>query len=766
MKDHNRRLQNDASHRTGSAIAWAVLFGVAPVFCIGVQARQGAAPINEAALPVRQAWLISVPLPITESVAAQINQQISRIAGEATAVVAADQRPVMVLEFDTSSSATGQGSNLGSCLDIAMLLTDSRMQGIQSVAYIPRSRGAHIENEDGLPSSRLQGHAVLVALACNEIAMHEDSAIGRAGADIRGDTALEAAVYRNIAGRRQSIPLPVVIAMVDSSRELHQVETEDGVVFADQDELARLDTAGRVINSTTLGKGGELPVFTSRSLQQMQLVRLRVGTREDLAARLKIDPASIEGNPAAGGEWHSAQLPLGNFVDSREVEWSLRMLNNHLNTHPETNLIVVRFNCPGGEMDACLRLARVLAELDSARIRTVAFIETAAGGSASLIATACDQIIMADAATLGGPDIAAPGANALADSRPLIKLVAESVPRDWSVPMGLVDPDLDVMKYRNRVTGEIRLLCEEERLLMADSDQWVSMGGVDLTSPLKAGEALDLALARSTVTDFDQFRKFFQLSESPVELEPSKTDVWIENFARFMATPMIAAWLLFGAVFLLSTEMSNPGIGLPGFLGSLCLMLFFWSQYLDGNANWLEILLFGVGAVFIVLEVFVLPGFGVFGVGGLILIVVSIVLASQTFIFPRNSEELARMPVSLSMVLAASGGFFAAVFFLRKYVTTLPILRRIMLDPRSNDESISPALRDQKEALAKRDHLLRRTGKTTTPLVPAGKAQIGNELVDVITDGRMVERGTLIRVVQVLGNRVIVEPETSEPLVS
>jgi membrane-bound serine protease (ClpP class) len=379
---------------------------------------------------------------------------------------------------------------------------------------------------------------------------------------------------------------------------------------------------------------------------------------------------------------------------------------------------------------------------------------------------ACDQVIMVDNATLGGPDIDVLDPNALSDSRPLIKLVAESVQRDWSVPMGLVDPDLDVRKYRNRATGEVRLLCDEERDLMPNADQWVSMGDVDLTNPIKAGDAIDLALARSTVTDFDQFKKFFQLSESPVELEPSKADVWIENFARFMASPMIAAWLLFGAVFLLSTEMSTPGIGIPGFLGTLCLMLFFWSQYLDGNASWLEILLFGVGAVFILLEVFVLPGFGIFGVGGLLMIVVSIVLASQTFIFPRNSEELARLPVSLSMVLAASGGFIAAVFFLRKYVSTIPFLRRIMLDPPGIDESISPALREQKESLAQREHLLRRTGKTTTPLVPAGKAQIGNELVDVITDGRMVERGTLIRVVQVLGNRVIVEPETSEPLVS
>ena len=266
-----------------------------------------------------------------------------------------------------------------------------------------------------------------------------------------------------------------------------------------------------------------------------------------------------------------------------------------------------------------------------------------------------------------------------------------------------------------------------------------------------------MLLTRSTLDDFEQVKQFYQLEETPVELQPSPTDRWIQTLARELAAPWVAAWLLFGAVFLLSTEMSNPGIGIPGFLGTLCLMLFFWSQYLDGNAHWLEILLFVVGMVFIVLEVFVVPGFGVFGIGGLLMIVTGIVLASQTFIIPRSSEDWERLPVSLSLVLAASGGFFAGIFFIRKYLTTMPMFRRIMLNPPGSDESISPTQREARESLVDRTHLLGKKGVTTTPLVPAGKARIGNELVDVITDGRMIERDQPVEVVDVTGNRVQVE---------
>lgn len=749
--------------RFGFGVTGRSAWGIAGLILAGLAADRLVAGIQQADKTGEQraAWLVQVPLPITDAVAARVKQQIGRIADEAPVVVEAGRRPVLILEFDTSHAANGQGSGIGNCLDIALLLTDARLRGLYSVAYVPRARGAVFDDPQGLPASRLEGHAVLVALACNEIAMHEDSAIGRAGADVEGDGSIESTLYSNVAGRRLTVPLPVVLAMVDPGRALYRVETTDGIQFVDQETLNRLEAAGQVIDASTISRPGELPLLTSRDMQQLQLIRNRVGSRRDLASRLKVDPAAIEGNPAAGGQWQAVELPLGNYIDSREAAWTLRMLNSHLNSTPDTNLVIVRLNSPGGDLDASLQVARALAELDSSQVRTVAFVESRAAGGSALVAAFCDQIIMSGEATLGGPDSVEAAEHALDDSRPLIRLLAEEQQIDWSVPMGLVDPDLDVSRYRNRTTGQLRLLSEEELQSLDNPDQWVPLGQVGLATPLTAQQADEMMLSRATLADFDQLLTFYQLESQPLRLQPSPTDRWIEGLARHMATPWIAAWLLFGAVFLLSTEMSHPGIGIPGFLGTICLMLFFWSQYLDGNANWLEILLFATGLVFVVLEVFVLPGFGVFGLGGLVMIVVSIVLASQTFVIPRNSEELARLPVSLSLVLAATGGFFAAIFFIRKYMTTLPVFRRIMLEPPGHDESLSPEQRTMQESVANREHLTGRTGVTTTPLVPAGKARIANELVDVITDGRMIEKDTPVRVVEALGNRVVVEPIAS-----
>ncbi|MCP4464556.1 MAG: hypothetical protein GY819_17315 [Planctomycetaceae bacterium] len=704
----------------------------------------------------RSGYLVQVPLPIDDRTAGLIEQQIQAVVDEASTIVSVDQRPVLVLEFDTSNGVTGQGSELGNCLDIAVLLSGKNLQGLYTVAYIPRGKGFFNENEG--PPSQLKGHAALIALACNEIAMHEDSAFGQAGINAPANPSLELGTYQNIAERRSKYPLAWVNAIVDKGRALYRISNSaSDVSYVDAKERSAEQAAGNIVESTTLNSPGTLPMFSSQEMQQMRLIRNRVSSRNDLANRLGIDPNTLENQVANRGVRIAAELPINNFVDSPEADWTLRMLGNQMASQPETNMLIVRLNTPGGDIDACLRIAQELAKLNPKEVFTVAWVESPAVGPTSLIALACDQIVMTTEGVLGTAGDVPVTAQELEDSIPLIQRICEEKQVGWSLAQGLIDPDLSVSRYRNTRSGQFQILSAEELAEQTDPKMWTAVESIDLSRGLSATEAIRMGISRPIVDDYEQFKTSFQLLDDPIRLEPSPADKWIKNLARELASPWIAAWLLFGAVFLLSTEMSNPGIGIPGFLGTLCLMMFFWSQYLDGNANWLEILLFVVGVVFVLLEVFVIPGFGVFGIGGLIMIVAGIVLASQTFIIPRNSEELARLPASLSMVLAAGSGFFAGIFFIRKYLTTMPIFRRIMLQPPTADESLSPEQRDQKESLVDRRHMIGKTGTTMTPLVPAGKAQIGNDLIDVISDGRLIERNLPIRVIEVTGNRVVVE---------
>ncbi|MEM9413491.1 MAG: NfeD family protein, partial [Planctomycetota bacterium] len=189
-------------------------------------------------------------------------------------------------------------------------------------------------------------------------------------------------------------------------------------------------------------------------------------------------------------------------------------------------------------------------------------------------------------------------------------------------------------------------------------------------------------------------------------------------------------------------------------------LLYFWSQHLDGNANWLEILLFGVGVVFLLIELFVVPGFGIFGIGGMLMVVVSIVLASQTFVIPSNTEEFNQLPRSLFAVTGAMGGMVAAMIVFRNLLPNTPYFKRLMLDPPAVSRDSFPDGKDP-EAVVNWGHLVGRQGISITLLAPSGKARIDGQLIDVISDGRLIEKNQAVVVSEVSGNRVQVQQTTT-----
>ncbi|MEM9367783.1 MAG: NfeD family protein, partial [Planctomycetota bacterium] len=145
-----------------------------------------------------------------------------------------------------------------------------------------------------------------------------------------------------------------------------------------------------------------------------------------------------------------------------------------------------------------------------------------------------------------------------------------------------------------------------------------------------------------------------------------------------------------------------------------------------------------------------LPGFGVFGVGGLALTILGVVLMSQTFVIPRNAYQLT---VLTKGVWIALGGFIGIGFGL---IAARLFLPRAALASGLAMAEPEPEI-EQSERLAVFDELLHQTGTTTTPLRPAGKARFEDRLVAVVSDGSAIEAGQSVRVIEVLGNRVTVE---------
>ena len=634
----------------------------------------------------------------------------------------------------------------------SLILREAKQGGGVSwkVAYIGAPRS--LEEDDVVidTAAQLDGHAVLVAIACNEIIMQKKTSIGLANVDEPTLDPLVTDMYRNIANARLQLPLPVAMAMIDPAKAVYRVNTDDGIFYLEQSELDKLLATENVV-AKTLSPKGEAANLSSEELAEFRLIKNVVDSRSQLAQILDVPINVLEGDPSLRGEWKPIQLTIPDYIDQKSIDWVTRALNAS-----DANLVIFRMDSIGGEPDACLRMATRIAEYDPNEVRTVAFVSKHVMGAPTLIALSCDHLIMNANSELGGASNPPVDEVWLSRAREDIARVARVKERDRALLVGLLDPNLKVSRYREQETGQVRVLTREDWEALPDPPAWKLVGPLSTDEGITANQAEALGIARSIIDDMDGVQAFYQLDSPPRELMPTRTDRWLQKLAKLLASPMVAPWLLFGAVLLLSTEMSAPGLGVPGFLGTLCLIAFFWSQHLDGNAHWLEIMLFIVGVIFVLMEIFVIPGFGIFGVGGIIMVVVSIVLASQTFIIPTTAAELNRLPYSLGMVLAAGMGFVVSMIALRKVLPNTPYFRRMMLEPPKSRAETGLETEKDPDAVVDWSHLLGNEGEAITPLVPSGKARIDGEVYDVITEGRLVEKGQVIVVVEAVANRIVV----------
>jgi membrane-bound serine protease (ClpP class) len=136
------------------------------------------------------------------------------------------------------------------------------------------------------------------------------------------------------------------------------------------------------------------------------------------------------------------------------------------------------------------------------------------------------------------------------------------------------------------------------------------------------------------------------------------------------------------------------------------------------------------------------------------MIIISLVLASQTFVIPHNEYQVRELRDSLLGLLAVGVGIGMLAMVMRRYLPHTPLFSNMMLEPPSSAELEDIAHR---EALVDFAHLLGHRGIAATQLTPSGKARFGNRLVDVIADGEVVARGTEVVVTEVHGNRVVVQ---------
>jgi membrane-bound serine protease (ClpP class) len=221
-----------------------------------------------------------------------------------------------------------------------------------------------------------------------------------------------------------------------------------------------------------------------------------------------------------------------------------------------------------------------------------------------------------------------------------------------------------------------------------------------------------------------------------VEAQPTSA----EKMARFVTSPYVSPILLTIGIAGLILELLTAGWGIAGTVGLISMALYFGGHIIAGFSGWEAVLLFIVGVILMLVEAFIIPGFGVAGIAGLGAMIFSIFLTSV-------SVEQA----IISLIIAIIGTVVLIVLSF-KFMKTRRMWNRLILGVRQeNKEGYVAPIMNLSE-------LYGAEGVTLTPLRPAGSAEIKGMRVDVVSEGNFIPPETKIQVVKIEGTRVVVRP--------
>ncbi len=227
-------------------------------------------------------------------------------------------------------------------------------------------------------------------------------------------------------------------------------------------------------------------------------------------------------------------------------------------------------------------------------------------------------------------------------------------------------------------------------------------------------------------------------------------DDWLEQVAEFFREPAVNFVLIMLGIVGLIMELKLPGTTVPGVIAAVCFVLFFWAYSFVGQFTLLAVLLFVLGLVLIGLEIFVLPGFGFTGISGIVLLISSLVLVTLERM-PQTSQDWMSLGATFGTFGVSLVAALVAAFLLAWYLPSIPYANRLVLQPPGDE-----LLEEGGHGLVN-PALLGAIGVAATPLRPAGKAQIGEDFLDVIAEGDYVQPGSRVQIIEIEGNRIVVK---------
>lgn len=415
-------------------------------------------------------------------------------------------------------------------------------------------------------------------------------------------------------------------------------------------------------------------------------------------------------------------VPIESEIDNRAARHF--SLAQRQASEAGADILVVKLNTFGGALDAADSIRTALLRCP---LPTVAFVDVNAASAGALIALACDSVYMAPAASMG--------------SATVVNGAGEPMPE----------------KYQSYMSTIMRATAEHHgRRAEGDSCVWrrdpaiaASMVNPEESVSLTARQAVACGYADGIAPDLDAVLADLQRSGEEVQYYQSSLTDDILGFLSNAAVRAVLIMLIIGGLYM---EMHTPGLGFAGAVASVAAILYFLPGLIIGTMPAWVVLCLIAGVVLIALEIFVVPGFGVTGIAGIIAVAVALTGVMTTSDAVTGIDDLGAILRSVGIVAIGAVAAAALVLYLtssrgpKVFRRHTELMTELTVDKGFIGVDLSP--RQYIGAVA----------TTLTEMRPAGKIQIGDQTFDAVSTGEFIGRRRKVQVVRYENAQLYVTP--------
>ncbi|GAB1373272.1 NfeD family protein [Bacteroidales bacterium] len=388
--------------------------------------------------------------------------------------------------------------------------------------------------------------------------------------------------------------------------------------------------------------------------------------------------------------------------------------------------VIIHLNTYGGAVASADSMRSALLRFP---VPVAAFIDNQAVSAGALISIACDSIYMTTGSTIGAATVVNQNGEPMPDKyqsfmRAMMRSTAQANGRDPQIAEAMVDPKIVALGTGDDSLKVLSFTMEEA--IENDYCEGLAENIQDVASLLTNGDNYVLE-----------------------KMEISSADKVIS----FLLSPAVQGILLMVIIGGLYFELQSPGIGFPSAAAVIAALLYFAPLYLEGLAeNW-EILLFAAGILLIMAEIFIIPGFGIAGISGIIISILALVFAmidNNLFYFKGNYNFLVIVkPLSIVMISSFSS-----------LVVSIWLAGRLFPGKSFSHLALSTRLDSSKGYIGVEDdmnNLVGQIGTAASSLRPAGKIEIEGKWYDATIEFGMADKGEKLMVTKFEGGRVYCE---------